>query len=207
MKLKKFLGNLNRYTRTGLEIKDFIWVDVEKLHIPWRPICEMNFKRPKTEKSNSREMCPVVPILMRDEKDQFNTLIKYSMHVKMLDLYEKHKESLLTDDTWKKSKYYLLHKSYREIGLAGSLRDDAWILYKIKKFIALFEDIKKNGYCYTKKSYLSVLDRPMSSYYGYEREIDGHEIWDGFHRASCLYKLGYRRIKALLLEKRSIHVA
>lgn len=202
MKLKKFLKRNKSYKRNRkrrkFKLKDFIWVDIDKLNFPWRPICEL------TENNKNREMCTILPTLMKDEKGVFNTLIKYWMHLEILDLYEKYGESLFENDRWKETRYYLLHKFYRENGIDNQMRTDSWIFTKIKRLIILFNNIKNDGYRYGRATYLSVLDKPIASYYGYKREIDGYEIWGGVHRATCLYKLGYKKVKALLLKPQKI---
>ncbi|NQT06410.1 MAG: hypothetical protein HQ575_02615 [Candidatus Omnitrophica bacterium] len=192
---RRFIAKDIKLKKRNVEIKDFIWVDIDTLNLGWWPICEMS-----NEKTDDRTLCPAVGALMKDENGKFNTSIKYSMHIEVLDLYEKYKEELFTSERWKDTRYYALHKAYRDMGLDSDVRTDQWILYKIKRLTALFDSIKKDGYRYLVENKVSILDKPMASYYGYKREMSGYEIWNGAHRAACVYKLDYKKIKVLLLE-------
>lgn len=193
MDLKENLRKNKKYIKRDVEILDFIWVGVNSLHIPWWPVCELSANK------NDTNLCPILPGLMKDENGNFSTKLKYSMHLELLDMYEKHREGLLSGALWKGTKYCRLHRSYRDNGIDASVRTDEWIKYKIERIIAVYESLKRDGYHYETENFFSVLEKPLGWYYGKRDEIDGYEIYDGSHRAAGLYKIGYSKIKAVLV--------
>ncbi len=195
MDLNRAFAKNKKYKKRKLRIVNFAWVDIGRLHIPWWPVCVLH-----NEHSKEKEMCPVLPRLMKDENGEFSTLLKYSMHVELLDIYDGCKDKLLATDLWRDTRYYALHKSYRDRGIDSQVRTDGWIRYKIERMLNLYKDIKERGYNYETKNLLAVLDKPLGWYYGHRNDIDGYEICDGGHRAACLYKLGYDRVKAIILK-------
>lgn len=191
-----FKGN-SRYRRYGLKIGDFIWVDINKLHLPWYPMYEMD----KTVKS--KELCPVTAELMKSSSGVVDTSLLNSPHVELLRLYNLYKSEIFNMEFLRTTRYYKMHRGWRERGINASVRTDDWILNKkVKNFIRIYLNIKENGYSYEakNKSFISILREPLARKYGYKREIDGYELFDGGHRAACLYILKYRHIKVLVLK-------
>lgn len=176
----------SRYSRYKLKILDFRWVELTKLHIPWLPLCEISpaFK--------DRSLCPVVAEFCRNNKGKVDTRLKNSMHVDLLKTYMKDGENIFVPEVFSKTRYYLMHKKYREIGVNPEIRTDKWILSKIKKLIIIFLTIKREGYYYEfhgDKSYISILKEPMAKLrYGDDSRkiVDGYELWAVFSiAASC----------------------
>lgn len=186
-----------RYKKYEVRIIDFIWVDVDKLHIPWYPLCEMD------KSLESKELCPVTADLMKKPDGTVDTKLLNSPHVELLKMYDAHKDKVFDMEFLKGLRYYMMHKGWRERGINASIRTDDWILKnKVRNFIKLYLSVKEKGYLYegVNNNFISVLDRPLASKrYGYKRDINGYELFDGGHRAACLHNLGYKKIKTLLL--------
>ena len=187
-----------RYKKYGMQIAGFIWLDISKIFFPWWPICEMDRTK------NSRELCPVTADLMRAPDGRVNTSLNNTPHVELLRLYKEHKDKVLEERFLKTTRYYKMHKGWRQMDINRNIRTDEWILNKkVKGLISLYKGIEENGYFYegSNNNFIAVLGEPLAKKkYGLEREIDGHELFDGGHRLACLYTLGYKNVKALLLK-------
>ena len=102
-------------------------------------------------------------------------LVKNSPHCDFLIQYEKVGKEVYKANT----NYYKMQKAWG--------RDERYILKKMKKLTGLYDSIKKNGL----KVKVQVLEEPL-----YKRVFDdGYEIYDGHHRASVCFILGYKKIK------------
>ena len=71
MNLPIYLKKDKTYKRRNTRVKDFLWIEVPRLNIPWWPVCEMS-----NIDTKDRKMCPITPQLMKDEKGDFSTLIE-----------------------------------------------------------------------------------------------------------------------------------
>ena len=103
--------------------------------------------------------------------------IKNSPHVDLLNKYN-------NNDNIDDSNYYQMQKLYG--------KKDLWIKEKINKFIKLYESIKLEGY----QDLIEVLETPITP----NKYNNKYEIYEGHHRCSCLYVLGYKAIRVKLLE-------
>lgn len=107
--------------------------------------------------------------------------IKFSPHVKFLQQYVLN--STILQNNIEKTSYYKMQVLYG--------RNIKKINTKIKKFIATFEDIKKNGF----KGSIQIFEKPMHA----NPYNDSFEIYEGHHRVSCCYVLHYDAIKAEII--------
>ena len=104
--------------------------------------------------------------------------IEYSPHVRFLRKYEIIGDEIFNHIT--KTPYYKMHKLY------GKTHE--WTMDKIRNFLALYKDIKNKGFT----GVIEILKKPMHR----NPFNDGHEIYEGHHRISCCYILGYENISA-----------
>lgn len=84
----------------------------------------------------------------------------------------------------KEAVYYKMHQLYG--------KNDRWIRNKIKKFINLFEEIKKDGGC---RDNIIILKKPLV-----KNEYNNRfEIFEGHHRVACCLILGIKEISCKII--------
>ncbi|HAL45840.1 MAG: hypothetical protein A2Y12_04195 [Planctomycetes bacterium GWF2_42_9] len=114
--------------------------------------------------------------------DNGNVLdMNISPHCKLLKDYHKGIDVWLN---FNKSSYYRLQKRF------GKSRKSA--KEKAKKLIALFDDIKTNGF----KGEITVIDKPIIP----NPYNQSYEIYEGHHRTACCIVLGINKIDAIILK-------
>jgi hypothetical protein len=136
--------------------------------------------------------------LLRNGKE--DRKIKNTPHFKLLKQYEKDRNLDL-----RKTDYFLFAKKH--LGHFGNWfgeTDDEGIIRHIKGFLAIYDDIKNNGFSYKRgkiivyKTVIGVTNRdkygrphpPTKTY-----EPKDYEIFEGHHRAAILLALGYKEIE------------
>lgn len=80
--------------------------------------------------------------------------------------------------------YYKMHQLYG--------KNDRWIRDKIKKFINLFEEIKKDG---GYRNNIIILKEPLVK----NKYNNGFEIFEGHHRVACCLVLGVKEINCKII--------
>lgn len=194
-----FFKNNKRYKRYSLTIKDFRWLSMGEINFALQPLCE---QYPQKYKDNLNIIPEVLEIMK--EKDDVNLKLHNFPHADILYKYIEKKNFDFTD--LKTTRYYRFHCILRKYGVNADVRTDDWIYNKALRLIKLYHSIRNNGYIYNHnntKSYIAVLERPILELkynVKYPLTLDGYELYDGAHRAICLYFLGYKKIKALVLE-------
>ncbi len=148
--------------------------------------------RIKTEKVHFQYLAPVF-----NEKFWPNSSMSLSNspHVRFLKKYQK--AGMNIDKLWN-TDYVKLMEYWNSIGFHK--RDKKFIINKMRRFIRLYESIKKRKF--KDKHRIQVLKKPfwITRYGGEERFLKGYELWHGHHRASCCYALGVNRIPCVILE-------
>lgn len=82
--------------------------------------------------------------------------------------------------------YYKMHQLYG--------KNDRWIRDKIKKFINLFEEIKKDG---GYRNNIIILKEPLVK----NEYNNGFEIFEGHHRVACCLVLGVKEILCKVIRR------
>lgn len=185
------------YRSYGLRIRDFIWMEISRLNMPWYPLCELD------RSLRARDMCPVIPKVMKTGSGEIDLTVFNSPHVELLTRYEREGDRILELENFRTSRYYQMHRGWREAGVNPEARTDEWILdRKAKGLVALYKSIRDKGYSYeaANGTFVAVLEEPLAwTKYGHQWEMDGFELFDGGHRAACLCALGYTKMKVLVL--------
>ncbi len=119
-----------------------------------------------------------------DKPDSSIFTVHGSPHLSLLRLYEWWGESLW--DYFKHTAYYRWHLSLRDY---QHPRPDDWIEAMGGRLVALYVDIKRNGYrCKCVADRIAVLE-------------DG-SLWDGGHRLACLTALGWTEVPVVRLRRK-----
>jgi len=109
--------------------------------------------------------------------------MQYSPHCRFLKLYEDKGKDIFS--SVENTAYYKMHRKY------GKCHE--WTINKIKKFIALYNNIKAEGY--KEDSRVTVFEKPLIS----NKFNDTYEIWEGHHRVACCIYLGIKYIPVGIL--------
>jgi hypothetical protein len=121
-------------------------------------------------------------------------------HYKLLRAYEKNQ---LLD--LRKTDYFAFAKKHLEhFGSWFAEKDEYGIIRHMRKFIALYDDVKKNGFLYRRGRiivYKTVKNVKKRDKYGRPHPPTetyvpkDYEIFEGHHRAAVLAALGYKEIE------------
>jgi hypothetical protein len=103
--------------------------------------------------------------------------IEHSPHVRFL------KEYIDSGSVPKNSAYHKMHKLYG--------RNNIWINKKVITFIKLYNTIKTEGY----NGSVELLKQPKHK----NKYNNSFEIWEGHHRCSICFVLGYEEIECKIL--------
>jgi len=72
------------------------------------------------------------------------------------------------------------------------------IINKLISLIDLYQNILTEGF--DNKNIVTVVEQPIENYlFNKSYKIDGHEIWSGHHRSSCLAAMGKEEIEVMIL--------
>jgi len=117
--------------------------------------------------------------------------VQHSPHVNFLLSY------LDGGNLWE-STYVKLLQYWNRIGYGKRNKKD--ISQKMKRFINLFNDIRKKKRIH---SFVHVLNSPIwqtryNTSYPFEKK--GYEIWHGHHRSACYYVLGINKVACIVLK-------
>jgi len=114
------------------------------------------------------------------DKEVLNML--YSPHCRFLKQYKKFGMDIATVNS---TSYYKLQKLYG--------RNDKWIKEKIYKFLDVFNSISSDGY----NEEIIVLSSPLVK----NKYNNSFEVFEGHHRLSCCYTLGYTEMKCKIIRR------